>query len=345
MELTNLNARNGTLAWPLGWTGPDLLAVAAAQPAISLQLLTAERPRLHFVAFVLAMTPQPASVDTIDQAINRPMREVLANLGLSGLRGVRRALGRIPGKVLERERYRLLAKLLAEPSAAAVLHHAPEISGELLDNLNALPEVLRSPVIVDAIAHIPDAAENVLVWIEIVASRLPQFSAEQIRKRLGSCGSLSELRTELEKLLDALPALEAAPPKLVRNAMRIDTPSAIRQLGKSFRNCLSSFVDVEVDGTTHIYHWRSGRSEAICEVARVSNLGWFLGSHLGPENDEPIDDVTRQIRSEFAAVGIHSLKIIETYDDLYFATGRREQTSAEGNDRVNRRNRGRYRPD
>src|SRR5471030_1026292 len=93
MEFTNLNARNGTLAWPLGWAGPDLLAVATAQPTISLQLLTAERPRLHFVAFVLAMTPHPASADTIAQAINRPMREVLASLGLSGLRGVRRVLG------------------------------------------------------------------------------------------------------------------------------------------------------------------------------------------------------------------------------------------------------------
>src|SRR5476649_1267772 len=201
MELTNLNARNGTLAWPLGWAGPDLLAVAAAQPAISLQLLTAERPRLHFVAFVLAITPHPASVDTIDQAINRPMREVLASLGLSGLRGVRRVLGRIPGKVLERERYQLIARLLAEPSAASVLHHAPEISAELLGNLSALPEAMRSPVIVDAIAHIPGAAEHVLVWIEIVASRLASSSG-QIQRRLGGCGSLGELRTELEKLLD-----------------------------------------------------------------------------------------------------------------------------------------------
>ena len=47
---------------------------------------------------------------------------------------------------------------------------------------------------------------------------------------------MAELRTELDKLLDLLPALETAPPKLVHYAMRIDTPSAIRQLGKKFNN-------------------------------------------------------------------------------------------------------------
>jgi len=134
MDMPHFAAHSSTLAWPLGWAGPDLLALAATRPSVGLQLLAAERPRPHLLAFVLAMAPQPASAELIDQALTRPMRDVLAGLGYADLRGLRRFLGRIPGRVLEREQYLLIAKLLSDPSAALVLHHMPEISAELLGN-------------------------------------------------------------------------------------------------------------------------------------------------------------------------------------------------------------------
>jgi hypothetical protein len=242
--------RHDTLGGPLGWAFSQFLPVASVHPALGLKLLTAERPRLHFLAFVLAMTSGDVTAEAIDHALGKPMREVLADMGLSDLHGLRRLLGRIPGSVMEREHYRLIASLLAEPSGALVLHHAMEVSAALLENIRNLPPAMRSPVIVQAIAHIAGAALHVLQWIDIIAARL-QRSSQDIQRKLGGCASLGELRTELNKLLDALPALEAAPPKLVQAAARVDTPSAIRQLGKRFHNCLAGFVDVEVDGTTH----------------------------------------------------------------------------------------------
>jgi hypothetical protein len=341
MQLMGLDQRHGTLAWPLGWAAAELLVLAGERPQLALEVLTAPRPRLHLLAFVLALSPTKPTAGMLEDALRRPMRDVVRDLGFAELRGLRRLLGRIPGSTLQRADYRLLADLLADPSAAHVLYHASEMSTELLANLRTLPSELRSPVIVDAIAHIPCAASHILVWTEIVALRSPLLSADKIRQRLGNCGTHAELRLQLEKLLDNLPALEAPPPQNIGHAVRVDTPSAIRQLGKRFRNCLAGFVDAEVDGTTHLYHWQSPDVEAVCEVARAGNLGWFLGNHLGPENDPLPSQAEEQIRMAFAAVAIHPLAVVETYDDLYFGTGRRSPP-ANGSTRTDRRQRGRY---
>jgi hypothetical protein len=341
MELTDLDKRQGTLAWPLAWAAAELLVLAAEQPQLALDVLTAPRPRLHLLAFLLAMSTTTPTAAMLKDALRRPVRDVLGDLGFAKLRGLRRLLGRIPGGTLQRSDYRLLADLLADPSAAQVLYHATEVSTELLANLRGLPKELRSPVIVDAIAHIPGAARHVLIWIDIVSARL-RCAPEESRTQLGRCRSHEELRTQLETLLDALPALDAAPPQLIGSAVRIDTPSAIRQLGRRFRNCLSTFVDAEVDGTTHIYHWISEQSEAACEVSRVSNLGWFLASHLGPQNTTLTPEVAEQIRMVFASAGIHPIQIVETYDDLYFATARRDRALTAGDRRSRHQRRGRY---
>lgn len=344
MTQAALCQRHSTLAWPLGWALVEILPLASRYPALGLKLLMAERPRLHFVAFVLALQASPVAADTIDQALTKPMKEVLAGMGLAETRGVRRVLGRISGSVMERQHYQLMASLLADPSAAPVLHHAPEVSAELLENIRTLPSGMRSSVIVNAIAHISGAGQHVLKWIDIIAARLGA-SPPGIQKRLGECKSLGELRAELAKLLDALPALEIAPPKVVGDAVRVDTPSAIRQLGKRFHNCLAGFVDAEVDGMTHLYHWRPGRTEAVCEVSRVGNLGWFLGSHLGPDNDAPTDENAQLIRNAFASAGIHPIKIVETYDDLYFSTGGRDKAFSTDHLRPRHLRRGRYHAD
>jgi hypothetical protein len=131
---------------------------------------------------------------------------------------------------------------------------------------------------------------------------------------------------------------------VVHHAMRVDAPSAIRLLGKQFTNCLDNFVDVEIDGSSHIYHWRKDHAEAVCEVTRVGNLGWFLGSHLGPENMELSADAAATIQAEFRAFGIHQLKVVETYDDLFYAVGRRNRNGLNDTGQFTARNRRRHIP-
>src|ERR1051326_4239513 len=56
-------------------------------------------------------------------------------------------------------------------------------------------------------------------------------------------------------------------------------------------SCLDSFVSAEINGSNHIYHWRNGDDEAVCEISRSGNLGWFLDSALGPQNAELREEV------------------------------------------------------
>lgn len=336
--------RNAALSCALGWAQEPVLAVISDDPSLAWHLLTVPQPRLHFLAFVLAITEPATPAALLRDAIRLPMRDVLPRLGLVETRGLRRVLGRIQGPVIDRNWYRELAGLICEPNTAPILFHEVEITPELLANLAALPIPMRTPVIAQAAGHLPGAAVHILQWTEIVSARIPNRSAKDIQECLGDSHSLTDLKSRLTKLLDALPALEGPPPKVVRHAVRVDPPSHIRKLGKKFMNCLDSFVASEIDGSSHIYHWRNGHDEAVCQVSRFGNVGWFLDSALGPQNAELHEDVLASIASEFRTSGIHDIKIVETYDDFFHAIGRRDRGGVNDNDGLTARNRRRRLP-
>jgi hypothetical protein len=313
------------LSQVLGWAEEEVLDLAKSVPGLALQLLTAPQHRLHLVAFVLAVGNGSARSALVRDALTLPVRDVLAELGLSKIKGLRRVLGRIRGRVLDREHYRRVTSLLSEPRTAHVLHHVSDVTPELVDNLSGLPLSLRTHAIVDAIGHLPNAATYLVQWTEVLASRLSVTSVTVVQEKIGGGSNLSELRTNVSKLLDTLPALQSPPPKVIAHALRIDAPSEIRRLGRQFNNCLEGFSDTEPNGSNHIYHWRCDQAAAVCEVTRFGNLGWFLANHLGAAN-EPLDDqIAATVRMAFQSVGIHELKIAEICDDLIHASGRRNR--------------------
>jgi hypothetical protein len=333
---------NLPLSCELGWAEAEVLTAVHSDPNLAWHLLTVPKQRLHFVAFVLAVTEPPTPTALLRDAIRLPIRDLLPQLGLTEMRGLRRVLGRIRGPVIDRDWYRQIASLLCEPNTAQVLFQTSDITPELLANLAALPIPMRTHVIAQATGHLPDAASHIVQWTEIVSTRISNMSAKDIQESLGDSHSLVDLKQRLTKLLDALPALEGPPPKVVHNAVRVDPPSEIRQLGKHFMNCLDSFVAAEIDGCKHIYHWRRDHDEAVCEVARVGNLGWFLDSCLGPQNADLDNELAASIASEFRTAGIHALKIVETYDDFFHAIGRRDRGGVNGNGEYAARNRRRH---
>lgn len=310
----------------LGWAEPEFLVHAEQKPTLALRLWTAPRQKLHLVAFLLSNSQGQISTQVLENAVTLPARTVLADLGFGGLKGLRRALGRIPGAVLEPPQYRRIVSLLSDSSTARLLHHSPEITASLLTNLENLPGPLRSHAIAKAIGSLPGAAGALIEWTALAAERSPlSRSPSDIQRILGSAGSFLELKACLGALVDELPALEGPPPLIVGRAIRVDRPSEVRGLGKQFDNCLDGFVDVEIDGASHIYHWRSPEAEAVCEVRRTGNVGWFLGSHLGPTNEELAPSVAAAIKSDFRAAGIRELSVAGVYEDLFFARGRYEQ--------------------
>lgn len=335
---------NAALTCSLGWAQAPVLAAVVDDPNLAWHLLTVPHQRLHFLAFVLAVTVPTTPAGLLQDAIKLPMRDVLPRLGLPEIRGLRRVLGRIHGPVLDATWYRQLASLICEPNTAQILFHEPEITPELLANLVALPIAMRTPVIARAAGHLPGAAVRIVQWTEIVSARLSTRSAEDIQGSIGDSHSLTDLKSRLTKLLDALPALDGPPPRVLRNARRVDPPSHIRQLGRHFKNCLDGFVAAEIDGSNHIYHWRKGNEEAVCAVSRSGNLGWFLDSVLGPRNAELHEEALAAVASDFRTVGIHDIKIVETYDDFFHAIGQRSRGSVNDNDGYTARNRRRLAP-
>lgn len=335
---------NTALSCALGWAQAPVLAAVVDDPSLAWHLLTVPHQRLHFLAFVLAVTKPTTPPALLRDAIKLPMRDVLPRLGLSEIRGLRRLLGRIHGPVIDGIWYRQLASLICEPNTAQILFHEPEITPELLANLAALPIPLRTPVIARAAGHLPGAALRIVQWTEIVSARISTRSAKDIQDAIGDSHSLTDLKSRLTNLLDALPALEGPPPRVIRNACRVDPPSQIRQLGRHFKNCLDGFVAAEIDGSNHIYHWRKGKEEAVCAISRSGNLGWFLDSVLGLRNTELHEEALAAVASDFRTVGIHDIKIVETYDDFFHAIGHRSRGSVNDNGGFTARNRRRHVP-
>ncbi len=222
---------NLPLSQALGWAEDEVMALLQQEPGLALHLMTSPRQRLHFLAFVLAVLPKPVPASLLRDAVLLPMREVLPRLALNETRGLRRILGRIHGPVIDSESYSRIAALVCEPNTANVLAHTTEVTPALLANLNVLPIAMRTHVIVDAIAHLPNAAENVLRWIDLVATRTSKWSSLTIQDMLGSCQSQGDLKSCLTRLLDALPALEAPPIRITGRSIAVkgrSVPTALR---------------------------------------------------------------------------------------------------------------------
>src|SRR3954447_16328490 len=92
MDWSDLQARDSTLMSPLGWAASEFLVLAEERPQLGLHLLTAPRPRVHLLAFVMAMSAGKLVAGVLEDALRRPTREVLADFGFAELRGLRRLL-------------------------------------------------------------------------------------------------------------------------------------------------------------------------------------------------------------------------------------------------------------
>ena len=240
-------------------------------------------------------------VDCSAAALDSPVKELLRQLPLPEPRGMRRLLGRLPHAILPREDYQRAAALLAEASAANVLHHAPSVTSALLMNLDQLPPRMRTPVVLRAIGDHADAGKYLLQWIDVVTARLPGTPPNTLPNLISRSRSLVQLQSGLRHFIDDLPALSESPPEKIIHATRLGTTNEIRRVGKRFQNCLSSFNGRRY-GSRWLYHWQSGAEEAICEVVRAENMGWFLGDHLGFENKDLLPEVSARICAAFQQV-------------------------------------------
>jgi len=89
----------------------------------------------------------------------------------------------------------------------------------------------------------------------------------------------------------------------------LDAVAEIRDLAKTWQNCLADYVFNVNDGTSAIY--LSDQLEAVCFLARHGRMGWFLLQTKGPRNATIELDQLAQIHDAFAAAGIQPSSMIE----------------------------------
>jgi hypothetical protein len=104
-----------------------------------------------------------------------------------------------------------------------------------------------------------------------------------------------------------LPLPDTLAPVEIRGFRRLDTVAEIRDLAKTWQNCLADYVFNVNDGTSAIY--LADQFEAVCFLARHGRMGWFLVQAKGPKNATIELDQLAQIYDAFAAVG-HNLLLV-----------------------------------
>jgi hypothetical protein len=119
----------GCLMAPFGWAAKPLAALVESDRSLYSALFTLSRRRMHLIALVLAHW-QGAIEAPFARLVMVGALPIVADAVL-GRRpaGLRRALSRIPPKVLLRASYRQLIELLEEPATAALIYSAGTLRG------------------------------------------------------------------------------------------------------------------------------------------------------------------------------------------------------------------------
>jgi hypothetical protein len=95
---------------------------------------------------------------------------------------------------------------------------------------------------------------------------------------------------------------------------RLDTPAEIRDLAKTWQNCLTDYISNVNHGTSAIY--LSDQLEAVCFLCRHGRMGWFLVQTKGPKNVAIAPDQLAQIHAAFADAGIPQSSMIEAIKSI-----------------------------
>jgi hypothetical protein len=148
------------------------------------------------------------------------------------------------------------------------------------------------------------------------------FPGERPQRRIRSRVALDQTDQVIAKivgLVENLP-LPALPTPFVGLFQRIDGVAEIRNLAKTWQNCLADYLHSINEGTATVYHFNSGGLPAVAFVLRFDRLGWLLNQVKGPKN---VDIEPRYLschQNTFLDVGIPNCPDVAAIKDLVLQT-------------------------
>jgi len=304
--------RPGFLLEPLGWVQDRLRQAIAVEPRLVELLFDLDHTRMHLIALALAhmngdVTPDLALI------LLQESRKTILNLSV-GHRpiGIGRAVRRLPPKVLAAEIYCKLVDLLDDPVPAKFLHHTGSITDLLITGIHRLPAGLRTAAIMAMFNQIDG-----MIWfvdgLRVLASRAG-LPFDTLAHQIGALDQPDQIAATIRQVVDSLPLPATLPPAEIEGFRRLDAVAEIRDLAKTWQNCLADYVFNVNDGTSAIY--LSDQLDAVCFLARHGRMGWFLVQTKGPKNATIELDQLAQIYDAFAAAGIQPSSMIEAIKSI-----------------------------
>ena len=299
--------RPGLLMTPLGWLGPYLANALRSDLELSTMLFEVDAFRMHGLGLGLAHLEGPDCSPAVIKLLMRgPPQTALQQILGRSLLGLNRALRALPDTAaLERESYRSLATLLMDRATATYLHHCQAITEPLVQALAVLPPQLRQPGIFKLLDDV-DGVDRFVVGLQFLCDRAT-VSFDSFVEQLGALDQAEQVKARIIKLAERLPLPDRLPSARLGSFQRIDDPSQIRSLSRSWRNCLVEHLYEVNEGTALVYHSDENAQPAAALLTRAHRLGWALVDIKGPKNIEIDKEAASSHYATFAAGGIPRL--------------------------------------
>jgi hypothetical protein len=305
----------GFLLSPFGWAAEPLAVMVNAEPTLLADLFEMSQSRMHLIALGLAHLepPQPPEIGRL--LTHGSSRQVLDRVLGHCPVGIRRALGRLPGKALAQQNYQRLVLLLADPDSAKILHHAEKIDDLAIKVLADLPKPLRRPLAF-AVSDWPRKLNGLADALRFLASRGVASDLDEVLAKLATVTAAPQLAAVVQFWVNSMPLPQMMPPATVGLARRLDRVDELSSLAGAWRNCLGDYRSAIDAGSCAVYLWQDVERPAACLVWRHGRLGWFLDEVKGPRNANIEPEQRAFIDTAFADVGILNTRVALVIDNM-----------------------------
>ena len=306
----------GFLLTPLGWAAQSIAGFIAADPALLADLFRLDRARVHLIGLALAHAEAGAAPEFGRLFLRGSLREVLTRTLGRCPAGMRRALSRMPFKVLAAESYRRLAELLVDEASAKLLFHAHHIDDSTIKLLYDLPAVLRRPALL-ALEGWFHGLEGLADGLRFLAMRGVAPTFEALVHELASTSQPEQFVAKLKQMVNRLPLPETMPPAKIGRSRRLDCPDEVESLAKRWRNCLANYVGSINGGECAVYLWEEADHPAACLARRHGRFGWLLDDVKGPRNADVEPKRLESICKAFAEHGIPRSSVVQAVENIF----------------------------
>ncbi len=277
-----------------GWYADQAKALCGADAEFLAYLTALPTSGRHYLAIIMLrwkeVQERRLSAVALAEAIRTKPRKAMLHMVLDGCPdGLVAVLGKIGGRVLPRQRYRVLLELLAEPKGAKVLWHAEHVRPALIDTLSAIAPPFRLPRLMLALETRADV-ESLRYAIRVIRRLYPTVPDRQIAASLRLVSDRDGLGDWFEGWLNRAP-LPNSPWEGSSLLQPLATASALREAAIRYQNCLDEQILNVLSGRRFYYAW-IGPTPAVIALRSDPFLGWVVGEMHGAAN-RPVSGAVR----------------------------------------------------